>query len=157
MTALQTVTHGRGAHPGTAASSVFTVFIDGEIFGLPVHLTQTVFKVTALTRIPLGPKGMAGLVNFRGKVIVAISLRTRLGLEASRTKASSAITLEHKGESVALLVDRIGDALTLAAEDRLPLPQHIDPRRALFVTDLYRCGSTLIPILDVPRLCDFTA
>ena len=58
-----------------------TVVIDGQSFGVPVLLVQDVLREQPLTHIPLAPAEIAGSLNLRGRVVTAIDLRTRLGVE----------------------------------------------------------------------------
>ena len=54
-------------------SSYFTVYVNDEIFGLPVENTHTIFRITSVTPVPHGPADIAGLVNLRGKIVTAVS------------------------------------------------------------------------------------
>lgn len=138
------------------AGKCFTVYCAGEVFGLSVEHAQTIFRLTAITPIPLGRPEIIGLVNLRGKIVTAVSLRQRLGLfEESARENSLAIGLEHNGENFALIVDQVGDVLNLTSDMRIAIPPHFDPRRLELTSGLYRVGGQLIPILDVNALLDF--
>src|SRR5262249_11339272 len=106
-------------------TSYFTVFVEGEIFGLSVSKAQTIFRISDVTPIPLGQPEIAGLVNLRGKVVTAVSLRRRLGFPDPGTFCNAlAIGMEHGGDSFALVVDEIGDVLSLDSSSRIPMPPH---------------------------------
>ena len=57
-----------------------TVMIGGQLFGLPISRVQDVFMPDRLTRVPLAPKEIAGVLNLRGRIVTAIDMRCRLGL-----------------------------------------------------------------------------
>jgi purine-binding chemotaxis protein CheW len=143
--------------PTAGEESYFTVFAGGEAFGLSVLNAQTIFRITTVTPIPRGPVDIVGLVNLRGKIVTAVSLRRRLGIPVDTLHNSLAICVEHKGESFALMVDEVGDVLTLDASMRVPIPAHFDPARARLMTGLYKVGNLLIPALSVTALFDFSA
>ena len=54
----------------------------GQLFGLPISRVQDVFVPDRLTRVPLAPPEIAGLLNLRGRIVTAIDMRRRLGLDA---------------------------------------------------------------------------
>ena len=136
--------------------SYFTVFVNKEIFGLPVEHTHTIFRITSVTSVPKGPSDIAGLVNLRGKIVTAVSLRRRLRMPADvNTQDALAIGIEHKGENFALIVDEVGDVLSLAKSMQIPIPAHFDPDRSRLTGGLYRVGKLLIPVLDIDTLFAF--
>ena len=87
-----------------------TATVGGQLFGLPISRVQDVFAPDRLTRVPLAPPEIAGLLNLRGRIVTAIDLRRRLGLEALAGNAPRmAVGVEWKGESYGLLIDVIGE------------------------------------------------
>jgi purine-binding chemotaxis protein CheW len=136
--------------------SYFTVFVNKEIFGLPVENTHTIFRISSVTSVPKGPSDIAGLVNLRGKIVTAVSLRRRLRMPADvEVHDALAIGIEHKGENFALIVDEVGDVLSLALSMQIPIPAHFDVDRSRLTRGLYRVGKLLIPVLDIDVLFAF--
>jgi purine-binding chemotaxis protein CheW len=143
---------------GADENSYFTVFVGGEIFGLPVENTHTIFRIASVTQVPLSPGDIAGLVNLRGKIVTAVSLRRRLRMPMDASVQNAlAIGIEHKGENFALIVDEVGDVLSLDKSEQIPVPSHFDPQRARLTRWLYRTSKLLIPILDIDALFTFHA
>ena len=117
------------ARAANALDGYFSIKVADDIFGLPVTRVQTIFRIGAVTRAPGGPRDIVGLVNLRGKIVTAVSLRRRLGLAPEAGGPGSlAIGIEHRNEAFALLVDEVGDVLTLAAETAIASPPHIGAR-----------------------------
>ena len=56
-----------------------TFSVDGHLFGAEVAVVQEVIRYQPMTRVPLAPAALAGLINLRGQVITAVDLRRRLG------------------------------------------------------------------------------
>ncbi|MGE0025177.1 MAG: chemotaxis protein CheW [Hyphomicrobium sp.] len=142
--------------PTAGDESYFTVFAGGEAFGLSVLHTQTIFRIQSVTPIPLGPADIVGLVNLRGKIVTAVSLRRRLGIPVDDVQNSLAIGIEHKGENFALIVDEVGDVLTLDSSMKVQIPPHFDPARSRLMEGLYKVGNLLIPALNIGALFDFS-
>ena len=63
-----------------ASSQQFcTFFLDGHFFGTPVPQVQEVIQYQVMTRVPLAPSVVSGMINLRGQIVSAIDLRRRLG------------------------------------------------------------------------------
>jgi purine-binding chemotaxis protein CheW len=136
--------------------NTLTVIANGEVFGLPIQLVQTIFRISSLSPVPLGPPDVAGLVNLRGKIVTAVSLRRRLKMDNDAVEPNAlAIGIEHKGEYFCLVVDSVGEVLSLDDTKRIPIPPHFDPERLRLTTEFYRTGAMLIPVLDVNALFEF--
>src|SRR3974390_3683919 len=88
--------------------------IDGQLFGLPIVRVQDVFIPERLTRVPLAPAEIAGVLNLRGRIVTLIDLRRRFGLrERKEGEDGMAIGVESRGESYGLLIDRVGEVVEL--------------------------------------------
>jgi purine-binding chemotaxis protein CheW len=134
----------------------FIVFVGGETFGLPVTRVQTIFQIEAVTPVPLGPREVLGLVNLRGKIVTAVSLRERLQMpEADPTNQKLAIGIEHRGENFALVIDEVGDVIVLDPLKRIPIPPHLDSRRAKLTEGVYRLDTQILSLLDMGAVFDF--
>lgn len=133
----------------------FIVFAGGESFGLPVIRVQTIFQIEAVTPVPLGPREVLGLVNLRGKIVTAVSLRRRLQMpEADSSKPRLAIGIEHRGENFALVVDEVGDVIVLDPEKRISMPPHLDNHRAKLTDAVYRLDNQILSLLDMSAVFD---
>ena len=54
------------------------------------------------------------------------------------------------------MVDEVGDVISLDASMRVPVPNHFDPARRRLMTDLYKVGNLLVPVLNIATLFDFS-
>ncbi|MGE0565351.1 MAG: chemotaxis protein CheW [Pseudolabrys sp.] len=130
-----------------------TAVIGGQIFGLPILHVQDVFAVTRLTRVPLAPPEIAGLLNLRGKIVTLIDLRRRFGFDAVASDGPRmAVGIEANGESYGLLIDSIGEVMRLDAEDCEPVPINLDPQLAEIASGVYRLDGGLLVVADVGRI-----
>src|SRR6201996_2268489 len=101
----------------TAVAEYVTAVIGGQLFGLPISRVQDVFMPERLTRVPLSPGEIAGVLNLRGRIVTVIDMRARLGLPKNNDgKPSMAVGVDLRGESYGLLIDQIGEVLTLPDE-----------------------------------------
>jgi purine-binding chemotaxis protein CheW len=134
----------------------FTVIDGDELFGLPVQSVQTIFRIAGVTPVPLGPPDVEGLVNLRGRIVTAVSLKRRLAKASSDcARGSLAIGIEHDGENFALIVDEVGDVIPCEESAEIARPPHINPTRARLIKAYYRLDSGILPMLDMNAIFDF--
>lgn len=100
-----------------------TFFLDGLRFGVDVQKVQEVVPYQEMTRVPLAPPTVRGLLNLRGQIVTGIDLRRRLELP-EQAAGSLPINVVLRGEDspVSFLVDAIGEVIEVAAGawERLP-------------------------------------
>jgi purine-binding chemotaxis protein CheW len=132
-----------------------TVTIAGQLFGLPIAQVQDVFIPGHMTKVPLAPQEIAGILNLRGRIVTAIDMRCRLGLAKREGGAESmAVGIDCDGESYGLVIDSVGEVLRLSDETREPVPINLDSRLARVAAGVHRLENELLVILDVERLLD---
>ena len=135
-----------------------TMFIEGQLFGIPVLVVQDVLGPQKITRIPLAPPEVAGSLNLRGRIVTAIDVRMRLRLPQKKADMGEgmSVVVDMKGELYSLRVDQVGEVLSLPAAKFERNPPTLDPLWREFSTGIYRLDEKLLVVLDVPRLLDFT-
>ena len=132
-----------------------TAMIGGQLFGLPIVRVQDVFIPERLTRVPLAPPEIAGVLNLRGRIVTLIDLRRRFGLgQREDGNSSMAIGVESRGESYGLLIDSVGEVLKLDDAAREPNPINLDQRLARVSSGIHRLDGQLLIVVDVDRVLD---
>src|ERR1700753_2581961 len=99
-----------------------TFYVDNLFLGIDVQQVQEVIRYQEMTRVPLAPAAIRGLINLRGQIVTAIDMRCWLGLPPRRAEELPMNVVVRDGDSaVSLLVDRIGDVLE-TDDDSFELP-----------------------------------
>lgn len=133
-----------------------TMFIEGQLFGIPVLTVQDVLGPQKITRIPLAPREVAGSLNLRGRIVTAIDVRLRLGLSnQGGDNKSMSVVVDMGGELYSLMVDQVGEVLSLPAAKFERNPPTLDLMWREFSTGIYRLEDKLLVVLDVAKLLDF--
>jgi len=106
-----------------------------------------------MTEIPMAPPAVAGLINLRGQIVTAIDLRTVVGLPALPDDAEPPMNMvvHTEGGAVSLLVDQIGDVLTMDPSDFEAPPETLPPSTLERVTGIYKLENELLLVLDPER------
>jgi purine-binding chemotaxis protein CheW len=135
-----------------------TAVIGGQLFGLPILRVQDVFIPERVTRVPLAPPEIAGVLNLRGRIVTLIDMRDRLGLDKRQDDGPAmAIGVESRGESYGLLIDSVGEVLKLDDDTREANPINLDPRLARVSAGIHRLEGQLLMVVDVERVLDIGA
>jgi purine-binding chemotaxis protein CheW len=125
------------------------------LFGLPLERVRDVFVPRGLSKVPLAPREIAGLLNLRGRIVTAIDLRERLGLPPRGDGGMKiAIGIEERGELYGLIVDRVGDVLKLDRTSYEANPVNLDRRWAEVSAGVHRLAHGLMVVLDVDKVLD---
>ncbi len=140
---------------GNIGRNFVSVFVAGQLFGIPVLTVQAVLGPQPMTRVPLAPPEVVGSLNLRGRIVTAIDLRTRLGLEPRPAgDGGMNVVVEVGTEMYSLIVDTVGEVESFAAEDREHIPPTLDPRWRQIVDGIYRLDDRLMIIADVAKLIE---
>jgi purine-binding chemotaxis protein CheW len=132
-----------------------TATIGDQLFGLPILHVQDVFLPERVTRVPLAPPEIAGVLNLRGRIVTLIDMRSRLGLPVHDGKRTPmALGVEYRGESYGLLIDSVGEVLALDDAEREPNPVNLDPRLARVSMGIHRLDDELLVVVDVARVLE---
>lgn len=133
-----------------------TFAVGAQLFGIPVARVQDVFMPQSLTRVPLAPPEIGGVLNLRGRIVTALDIRGRLGLPSTGTQ-TIAVGIESNGESYGLLIDEVGEVLTLDPARFEPLPDTLDAKWRAVSRCVYYLQDSLVVVLDVDRLLSIDA
>src|SRR5271168_3504610 len=149
-------TDTRRAKASSGPSDFVSIVIGGQLFGIPVLQVQDVLGPQRITRIPLAPPEVAGSLNLRGRIVTAIDVRLCLGLEKrSADQPGMSVVVDHGTEFYSLIVDNVGEVLTLPAASMERNPATLDPRWREISNGIYRLDEQLLVVLDADRLLDF--
>ncbi|MBM3491629.1 MAG: chemotaxis protein CheW [Alphaproteobacteria bacterium] len=132
-----------------------TAQIAGQHFGVPVLAVQDVLGPQRLASIPLAPPEVAGALNLRGRIVTAFDVRRRLGLPPADRAKSMSVVVEHHGEPYSLLIDEVGEVLSVPADRIERNPPTLDAHWREVAVGIYRLDGRLLVMLDVDKLLDF--
>jgi len=140
-----------------ATEGYVTVVTAGQLFGLRLERVRDVFVPRGLSKVPLAPPEVAGLLNLRGRIVTAIDLRRRLGLPPRADGAAPvAVGIEERGDLYGLIVDQVGDVLRLKRSSFEANPVNLDMRWSLVCAGVHRLEHDLMVVLDVDKVLDLS-
>jgi len=129
-----------------------TFYVAGYYFGLDVLSVQEIIRYQEMTRVPLAPPVVRGLINLRGQIVTAIDLRRRLQLEDRPADELPINVVVHSDDgAVSLLVDEIGDVLQVSERMFERPPQTLKGAARELIRGAYKLEDRLLLILDTER------
>jgi len=109
-----------------------------------------------MTPVPLAQPEVTGLLNLRGRVVTAVSLRRRMGIDGKDPAGRPmAVGVESRGEAYGLLVDEVGEVLRLDPKAIQPNPVHMDRRWVGLSKGVHQLDGRLLIVLDVDAVLAF--
>jgi purine-binding chemotaxis protein CheW len=137
----------------TETSRQFCTFrLADHLFGVDVIRVQEVIRYQQMTRVPLSPPVVEGLINLRGQIVTALDLRRRLDLpERAADQLPMNVVIRTDHGPVSFLVDDIGDVVEVdeTTFERAPDTLRGVPRQ--LIEGVYKLEGRLLLILDTAR------
>lgn len=130
------------------------VYIAGQMFGIPVLQIEDVLGEQQVTPVPLAPPEVSGALNLRGRIVTAINVRKRLGMEDACQKDNKrmSVVVEHDSELYSLTIDSVGDVLALGADTFEQTPNTLDTAWRELAMGIHRLNDELMIVMDVSKL-----
>ena len=130
-----------------------TFYLDGYFFGVEVMKVQEVLRYQEMTRVPLAPEEVRGLINLRGHIVTAIDMRRRLKLkERTDDQVPMNVVVRTEDGEISLLVDEIGDVLEMDDSNFERPPETIDETTRELVRGVYKLQDKLLLVLDSEKV-----
>lgn len=134
-----------------------TFTLDGLLFGVEVMKVQEVIRYLGLTRVPLAPSVVRGLINLRGQIVTAIDLRRRLDMpERPAEQTPMNVVIRTEEEAVSLLVDEIGDVREVDEETFERPPETLRGIGRELILGAYKLKDRLLLVLDTEKVVQVT-
>ncbi len=130
---------------------VCSVRVGETLFGIPITHILEIVGGARPEAVPLAPEFVGGLVHYRGDVLTTVSLRQLLGM-AVQDGRQDILVLEGENGCFGLLVDSVGEVLTVSSMDHEPNPSILDERRRAMFAGAYKLKESLLVMLDAERL-----
>jgi purine-binding chemotaxis protein CheW len=134
-----------------ALVEVCSVRLGETLFGLPIRHILEIVGSARPQPVPLAPGFVGGLVHYRGDVLTTVSLRQLLAMPP-KEGTQDILVMEGAGGAFGLLVDSVGEVLTVSPADYEPNPSILDERRRAYLAGAYKLKKGLLVMLDPERV-----
>ena len=129
-----------------------TFHVGGQLFGLDILDVREIVDLQPMTPVAHAPGAVSGYVNIRGSIHLVLCLRHLLGSNDDKPVKRRLVVLKPRVvESCALLVDRIGDIVTVPG-DRIEVARGGMVADPALVAGVCHLDGNLLVVLDPRRV-----
>lgn len=142
---------------GAEAGQYLTFVLAGEEYGVGILDVREIIEYDTLTRVPMTPGWVRGVLNLRGNVVPVIDLALKFGLPATEfTDRTCVVIVELEQDDdelvMGVLVDRVSQVTDLESDQIEPPPAfgthiHVD-----YLLGMGRLEERFVLLLDVSRV-----
>ena len=129
-----------------------TFILADEMFAVRAEDVQEVLWDQPLTPVPMAPTYIAGLINLRGQIVPAVDLRRRLHFPDSNQAARHMLVLKLPDGWVSIMVDNIGDVLSVEEGSWQPPPDTLAAVHRRLVDGVCPIDHHMLTALNVAAL-----
>jgi purine-binding chemotaxis protein CheW len=125
-----------------------------EEYGIDITRISAIEELPQITAIPDMPNFVKGVINLRGKVIPAVDLRLRFGIEQRDYDDRTCIVIVSVNEStIGLIVDIVSEVHEIGKNDIGPPPSFKNTSgKEQYISGLAKKGDEVKIILDVGKI-----
>jgi purine-binding chemotaxis protein CheW len=141
---------------GPQAAGQYLMFNLGDAcYAAPIASIREVVELQGLTRIPLSPAVVPGVLNLRGAVIPVVDLSVRIGGAVTMIgRRTCVIIVEMRADDgpLGVMVDTVSEALEVEAHQLEPRPAFGAGLRTEFVAGMLNLSGRFVAVLDLPQV-----
>ena len=151
----------RGAQAGAVpAGQYLTFMLAGETYAIGILAIKEILEQGQMTRVPMMPEFIRGVINLRGAVVPVIDLGVRFGSGATAMGRRTCIVIlevqdkdgEDESQDVGILVDAVNEVMDIAAGDVEPAQAFGAKIRTDFIAGMGKVEDKFVVILDPARV-----
>ena len=156
-TLIQKQTGSAGLAVQEQVGQYLTFLVGDESFAVSILDVKEIIEITNITRVPLTPDFIYGVINLRGNVVPVIDLSARLkNRRAEVTKHSCivlvAVDMPEGSQLIGMLVDEVREILEIPPANIQPAPDFGADIRTDFIQAMARVDEVFIILLAMNRV-----
>lgn len=138
----------------TQADKYLLFYLGKEEYGINIAQVTAIEELPKITTIPDMPEFVRGVINLRGKVIPAVDLRLRFGLEEREYDNRTCIVIVKVEENtIGFIVDTVSEVHDISKSEIGPPPSFRNTSgQNQYIAGLAKQGEEVKIILDVQKI-----
>ncbi|NQY26117.1 MAG: purine-binding chemotaxis protein CheW [Piscirickettsiaceae bacterium] len=134
-----------------------TFLVGKDKLAIGIHDVNEIIEISNITRVPMTPDYIRGVINLRGNVVPVVDLSARLGHQISDISKRSCIVLveiitDDETQSIGMLVDQVNEILEIPKENIQAAPEFGSDIRVDFIQAMGRVDDDFIILLEISRV-----
>ena len=141
------------------SAQYLTFWLGEEMFALDIRSVREIIQYAPMTRVPLMPAFVRGVINLRGAVVPVIDLHARFGRPAASVGKKTCVVIfdamrDGERTELGLMVDAVSEVVDIADDAIEPPPNFGTSVRRDFIRAIGRRGDRFVVLLDPDRAFD---
>lgn len=138
-------------------SQFLTFSLNSDIYGINILCIKEIIDYGNVTRVPMMPAFVAGVINLRGSVVPVVDLALRFSEQSSqRTRRSGIVILEieydNQSLEIGVTVDEVNEVIDIDQSDIEPAPLFGTKIRTDFIRGMGKLDEKLLVLLDIDAI-----
>jgi len=148
------ITEQFGTH---LAGQYLTFVLSGEEYCVALSKVQQIIQLEPITKVPLSPPFILGVINLRGKVVPVVDLRVKFDMTVSQnTEITCMVVLQLSSSdspfTVAFLIDEVKEVTRINEESIEDVPEFGASLDVSFLMGVAKINDTVRMLLDIDKL-----
>lgn len=133
---------------------VSTFYLDDTLCGIDINLVQEINDDLSLTKVPLSPDYVMGIMNLRGQIVTVIDQGKKIGFSPSEINNDKRVVIvKFKDEYIGLVVDEIKEVIAMDKKKINAPPSNIKGVQGKFFKGVVETDTNeLLALLDVEAI-----
>lgn len=141
-------------------SQYLTFLLKNELFGVEILKVKEIIEYNGITRVPMVPDYIRGVINLRGNVVPVVDLMylfARKPAEITRRSCIIIVEAEAAGETIysGILVDSVNEVLEINPSTIEPPPSFGVKINTEFILGMGKLDERIIILLNLKYLLSF--
>jgi len=134
-----------------------TFLLGGEMFAMRIERIKEIIEFGDITKIPLMPAFISGVINLRGAVVPVIDLSQRFARSAAQISKRSCIVIIETGfseinQDIGVIVDSVSEVLEIMGTNISDTPNFGAQLRTDFIEGMAKINNRFFIILDIDKV-----
>lgn len=143
--------------PVEPSTQYCTFRFENELYGIEIDQIQEIINLQKVFSVPRAPNYIMGVINLRGNIVPVIDIKPILRLPQWKQDVNSRIVLINaENVIVGIVVDEIGDVVSLTGSKIEPLDIKKDDERSKYLMGVSKLPDKVLIIFDARRIIDDT-
>ena len=137
----------------TQKGRYLTFALGNENYGIEIKYVTEIIGMQTITKVPVLPDYIKGIINLRGKIIPVMDVRLRFKKEEKDYNDRTCVIVVDINElSIGLVVDGVSEVLTIPDQDIVDPPQMNKDFNNRYIKKIGKIGTDVKLLLDCQKL-----
>ena len=147
-------TQQQTAAPRATIEQYLMFHLNGETFGTPIRSIREIIEYQTMTKVPLTPAFLSGVINLRGAVVPVLDLSARFGRNKTDVGRRTCIVIvdaqvNEQHYQIGVVVDGVTEVLEIDADELETPPDFGLGLRSDFIAGMINQNNHFIVVLDM--------